>query len=278
MAGTVYGPKHGLSLSESWDAAKVRTNREHEITYVVVMDSETDDEADVDLVSGVPQIGDLSGVVAGALCIAREFNEVGPKVWEVTATYSTSYSGDPTDIDPLKWAWSFETIDEPLLWDAVNGGAIKNSAWEPLPPINTPIAVPVLTIKRYETFFSGSTLLAYVNKVNSDAFWGAAAGQCLCAGITADQISVDGEDLWEVTYTFKFKMDSYGWKARILDQGSYFWSGTVGSSTKTAFETDDGKPTIGNLDGSGGENTTSTPYFVTYNRYAATAFGPLALS
>lgn len=276
MANTLIGVRYGKTLSETWDQEKKRRVFSHGGTYVIQMDSDTADEADVDLVAGCPQIGDASGVVTGAVCTERSFDEIAPHIWEVEATYETVFKGEPSEAwgDSFEWSWSFETVDEPLLWDAQNDAtAIQNSAGEALPPVSVPIAIPVLTIARYESTFSGSTVQTYTNKVNDAAFWGATAGQVLCSGVSAEPITIDGVDLWKVTYVFKFKTDTHGWKLRLLDQGTYYWTGAVDSSEKRPFATDDGgTPVIGNLDGSGGKNTTGTPSFVSFNRFDEATF------
>ena len=216
MTDTLLGITFDCTMDETYNEDKFRIDREHTATYLFQMDSDSDREDDVDGVTGCPQIGDSSPIVTGAKCIKRSFRERSPRIWEVEATFSSNYASEPSDTNPwsrdIEWSWSFETIEEPLLFDAqTTTKAIQNSALDPLPPITRPIAVPVLTISRYESSFSGSTILDYVNYVNDATFWGAGAGKVLCAGITATQETQSGTTVWKVVYVFKFKMDSYGW-------------------------------------------------------------------
>jgi hypothetical protein len=224
----------------------------------------------------------ISPVDSAARCIGREITERGPKVWEVSATFSKNFRTEPTEEgfpwDRLPtWSWTPETIDEPLLYDAQDNSSISNSAFEPMTPVTRPIAVPVLNISRYEQVFSPTTILAYSNMVNSQTFWGATAGQVLCAGISAAQEILDDWRIWKVAYTFRFKVDTYGWKLRLLDQGTYYWSGTVGSSQKVPFGDKAMQQIVGNLDGAGGKNSTTTPAFIEFSRYAAVDFNALQL-
>lgn len=272
MGATLIGITFDCSASETYNQEKFRIDGEHTATYKIRTDDEDDREDVVITAPGCPYIGMPSTILPGARCIERQINEVAPRIWDVEATFSQNFISDPDEEDPWdrtpEWSWSFETVDEPLLYDAQDASkAIQNSAGEGLPPLTRPIAVPVLTISRYELNFNPEDILNYVNFVNSSVFWGAAAGKVLCAGINASQETYKEYDMWKVTYTFKFKMDTHGWTARILDQGSYYWTGTVGSSEKKPFSDDSLNPIVGNLNGSGGKNTTTTPSFVSYNRY-----------
>lgn len=283
MTVTLAGITFGCSSDEQYNQEKYRIDGSHVAVYKFVSDSEADREDDVASATGCPAIGDASTIMSGARCISRRITEVDRLVWEVEAEFSQNYKTTPSDTAPWsrdpEVSWSFETVEEPLLFDAqTTTKAIQNSAGEGLPPISRPIAVPVLTISRYETSFSASTILSYVNFVNDATFFGASAGQALCSGISATKETQQGTDCWKVTYTFKFKMDSYGWTARILDQGSYYWTGTVGSSEKKPFSDDALNPIIGNLDGSGGKNATTTPVFVTFERYDEADFSTLSLT
>lgn len=280
---SVLGIRFGVSSSETYNQTERKVDTTHSATYLVQMDSETSRENSVALVPGVPFIGMPSPIMPGAYCISRGISEIGPRVWEVEAEFSTSIDGgEPDDVPSWdrqpEWSWSFETVEEPLLFDAQDDTvAITNSALEPLPPVGVPVAIPVLSIKRSELSFSPDTILDYVNKVNSSSFWGAAAGKALMAGISANQKKEQGFTVWDVSYTIKFKMDTHGWKLRLLDQGTYYWSGAVGSSQKIPFGDDAFQQVVGNLDGSGGKNSTTTPEFVTYERYDSSDFNTLDL-
>lgn len=283
MADHVVGIRFGVGSNENWNAEKLRVDASHKATYLVRMDSETARENSVALVSGVPYIGAPSPVLSGAVCISRTINEVGPNTWEVEAEFSQQYDTEPQETEPWnldpEWSWSCEQQEEPLLYDAVTEDAILNSAGEPLPPISRQIAIPVLTIKRAEASFSGSTILDYVNHVNSGTFWGAPAYTALMADISATQANHEGVGYWEVTYQIKFNLlVTAGWRARLLDHGTYYWSGAArGVGRKVPFGDDAFQQVLGNLDGNGYRNDTTTPEFVVYNRYETADFSTLSL-
>lgn len=284
MANQVIGLRFGVGSDEKWNPEKLRIDTTHQATYVVWMDSESARENLVASVSGVPYIGMPSPIISGAVCVSRRINEAGPRIWEVEAEFSQQYDTEPEEADPwdlaAEWSWSCEQQEEPLLYDAVdNTKAIVNSAGEPLPPISRQIAIPVLTIKRAEETFSGSTLLDYVNKVNSSTFWGAPAYTALMADISASQTSHEGVKYWEVTYQIKFNLlITAGWRARLLDHGTYYWSGAaINVGSKIPFGDDAFQQVLGNLDGNAYRNLTGTPAFVTYNRYETANFGSLSL-
>lgn len=287
MAGTLIGVQYGVSASESWNDSDLRKDTDHTAIYVVQSDDESDREAEIGLTSGVPKIGSASDVYFGCTCISRNITEQSPLVWHIECQFSSVSNGgggdeveedvEPWDRQP-EWFWGAETMEEPLLYDAQDPDiAIANSALEPLPPITKPVVIPVLTIDRYELDFDPDTILLYTNKVNDGEFWGADIDQALMAAITAKPERINGTKVWKVTYVIKFKIDEYGWTVRLLDQGTYYWSGTVGSSQKLPFSDDAFQQVIGNLNGSGGKNTTTTPEFVTFNRYENANFDDLNL-
>lgn len=280
----VIGIRYGISSSESYNAGDARVDASHTATYVVEMDNEDQTQPSVLATPGVPAIGQPSLIIEGGYCVSRECTEIAPLIWEVACEFSNAIGGseEPDDTPPWdrtpKWEWGFETVEEPLLYDAQDDTkAIRNSAGEPLPPVTVPVALPVLTIQRTELTFSGQRILDYVNHVNSAEFWGAAAGQALMSGIDASQTTIQGVKAWEVSYTIKFKMDTHGWDLRLLDQGTYYWSGAVYASERVPFGDDAFQQVLGNLDGSGGRNDTSTPAFVTYKRYDEIDFNDLDL-
>lgn len=281
MADYVAGIEIGVSTTDTYDQDKQKVVSEHSATYIVIMDSDSSREYDVALVPGCPYIGMPSPVNYTAKCLTREIKERGPRVWEVNARFSTNYSTEPPQGDQFPWdrlptwSWSTEMIDEPLLCDAQDEDtAIWNSAGEPMIGVSRPVAVPVLTISRYELVFNPTTILDYTNKVNETAFWGADAGKVLLCGIEANQEILDDWRVWKVTYTLKFKMDSYGWLLRVLDQGTYYYDD---EGQRTPFGDKAMQQILGNLDGQGNRNETSVPEFMSYNRYDESDLNDLKL-
>ena len=283
--GQLHDIRIGPTSSESWNADKGIIETTHSAVYVVEMDEPLAREPDVAQVFGVPNIGHPSPILPGAWCVNRDMEEVAPRWWDVECEFSNSIGGkepedddtDPWDLLP-SWRWGSETIEEPLLFDAQDPTlAMVNSAGESLPPITMPITVPVLTIKRIENFFTGDTILSHANRVNSAEFWGAPANKAWLASIEADPRNLNGSRVWDTVYKIRFKMDTYGWVARILDQGTYYWTGAVGTSQKLPFGDDAFQQVLGNLDGTGKKNTTNTPAWVTRNRLPKVDFNDLNL-
>lgn len=271
---TLHGIRFGVGARERYNESTQTIEIEHSATYFVEADNEDDRELEISLTSGLPKIGSASIVYPGAYCMSRDIREVGPKSWEVECLFSTvsRSTEEPDDRKPWDrtptWTWSTDNVEEPLLYDADdNTVAIANSALEPLPPVGVPVAVPVLTIKRTKLTFSPDEILNYCNTRNELSFWGAGAGKAWLADIQASPVVIEDVKAWEVTYVIRFKMDDYGWKLRLLDQGTYYWTGTVASSQKKPFGDDAFQQVVGNLNGSGGKNTTTTPEFVEYNRF-----------
>lgn len=292
----VVGINLGRNGRDSWNNDQLRIDTEHTIVYKVIMTTgtglsgsldESANEYSVSLVSGVPSIGSLSALVSGAFCINRQFTEVGPAVWDVECTFSNTSkkaseansSNEPWDLDPT-WRWSSENIEVPLVFDADDPTkAIANSAGESIAGATTVIALPVLTIKRFELGFSDSTIRNYTNRRNEATFWGYDAGKVLCSSITADPEKRDNVKYWGVEYVFKMNTTEYGWDLLLLDEGTYYWSGgSPGSGVKVPFGDSAFQQVIGNLNGAGGRNTTTTPEFVgPYKRYKKADFNSLNL-
>ena len=293
----VVGRKFGTSASDSIDLEKIRVNGEYSETYVVVMTTGTglagsyDYTDDINVVASVPGLpleGSQSTHTPGMYCIGRQFSEVGPAVWEVECRFSNiapraqEAGQEPWDLTPT-WSWSSEMIEVPLLFDAQDATRpLLNSAGEQLPPITTPESVDVLTISRAELYYDYTVARGYRNRVNSTTFWGAGQNQVLCSDISATQQRKDNVKYWQVEYRFKFwDNNGEGWRVKLLDEGTFYWSGgTKGSGAKLPFGDDAFQQTTGNLNGTGGKNTSlTTPVFISpsFNRYKAADFNALNL-
>jgi hypothetical protein len=293
----VIGIRLGVGAVDTWNEKEFRIDTQHTEVVTVVMTNGTGltgglwEAARENLVAnvvGVPKIGDPSTILAGAFCIQRSFAEVGPATWEVTCVYdntqkrgdTTTIDNEPWDLEP-EWSWSSETMEIPLTYDAENPSrAITNSAGEPLPAVTTPIVIPILTIRRAEQSFNDSIIETYSNKTNSASFWGRAAGKALMASVTANQARRQNAKYWTVEYVIKFSPLAEGWKYKPLDEGTYYWQGGVGTGIKTPFGDDAFQQVVGNLNGSGGRNTSPlTPVFVSppYARYGTINFNSLSL-
>ena len=203
----------------------------------------------------------------------------GSLIWEVSCRFTTDTSEDDEEAaedpeNPQDWtpkvAWSFRTLQEVMEEDA-DGDAVVNSQDEPLLPMHD-VNIPVLTVKRYKINFLPSEITDYVNRVNSDQFYGVGEKQALIVGIRADQTKIQNVKLWEVTYTIEFRLDKT-WELRLLDHGSKY---TNDDGETVPFRVK-GQPTTGNLDGFGGEAPEGITAFKTFQRFPTVAFAPLDL-
>ena len=293
----VVGLRLGKNSTDTWNEKEFRIDTEHTEVQTVIMTNgpgltgglwEAAQENLVANVVGVYKVGQVSLILPGAVAISRVIREVGPATWEVEVVFSNvqkrsdavNPQNEPWDLDP-EWSWSYENMEMPLTADAQNAArGITNSAGEPLPPSTTQLAITVLTIRRAEATFNDSVIDDYVNHVNSSSFWGRAKNKALMAGITANQARRDLTKYWMVEYVIKFSPLPDGWTFKPLDEGTYYWSGGVGTGIKIPFGDDAFQQVVGNLNGSGGKNTNPlTPSFVTppYNRYDEVNFNTLSL-
>jgi len=206
------------------------------------------------------------------------------RIWEVDLEYSNTASElDELDKPPWertpKWRWASENEDKLLARDPVTGDPIANSAGDPFHVVQ-PVAIPVLTIDRYELSFDADTILDYKNRVNADEFWGAQPKAAWLAEIADDPENVEGYELRKTEYVIKFAVGDFsscGWQLEILDHGPHYLvlNSTTGELEKVPFEDKQGNPTTGNLDGNGNPNRFDEPVFVTYNRFPLATFGDL---
>lgn len=160
----------------------------------------------------------------GAYCqkITATQESVGDgKSWLVTCEYgpydSTQWPENPLDRQP-EISWEYQQYQEVASED-INGDSIVNSAGDPFdPPIMKDFSRPILTLVRNESNFD--PLLAYNNrdKVNSNSFFGADAGQVKCQSITPRRVF--NQDIgWYWTVTYQFIFNDKGWKPQIYDMG-----------------------------------------------------------
>jgi hypothetical protein len=127
-----------------------------------------------------------------------------------------------------EWSWSAETITKAVLYDS-EGNFLGSSAGEPF-ATEIPFTQPVLTIERYESWFDPSTIINFVNHVNSQPIWGGATGEVLCSHIEdrKDTHVVWGQQYYrKVRYVFKFAVPAVpeviqGHDLLFVDQGTFY--------------------------------------------------------
>lgn len=273
-------------------------------TYLVLADNVSQDENDILATSGVPQRYES---LNGSLCRKRTVSEDStcshPATGVPTILYKVVCEFDPTStteedasessiearIPEIRW--SGENEEREITKDAITGDAIQTKAGEPI-LITAPFALPILEIKRYESFpFDYNTILDYVNHTNDAEFWGAPKGSALMLPIVVDPENVEGILYNRVTYQIKLRIfkdedgakQENGWAARVLHHGfKYVYHlPAIGNAIKTEVFTDrHGNPATINLDEDGmpfEEGATVTEHFLEWNRFPLASFGNLNL-
>lgn len=263
------------------------------------------DQTDDDIIQQTPNVPGLGASKRGATLkrkTAKERNTAAllwelKLEWDSRVALSESQGGSGSPIDQVRWGWSSETEDVLVPADRVTGGAITNSAKEPI-LITEPMEVPVLEVVRMMEVFSPDIILNYSSHVNSAPFWGAPAGCALLTSPTDQEARavINGRHLREVTFRIKFRFFRFpdvwilrwpgqqvlqnpsdspillGWQRLLLDQGKRRISDNYAGGSEEAQPSDyvpfldsHGKPTTGNLNGGGFANTSSKPVYLLYN-------------
>jgi hypothetical protein len=219
----IIGEKYSsISGDESYDIVKRLITRTYTIIYFIQC-SATEGSSTIYDTPGLPQIGDqpiVNGVVQrSARCIKRALSELDTSnnIWSVECSFDSNYSPDD-DTYPI-WSWSFETQDVVIQYTPNYNLPICNTVAQPL-VVTSPQPLPILTIERYEYNFDPTIILSYVSRVNSMPFWGAPPWSVLCTGINDEQALMNGVKLRKVQYVFKFKIDEWGWRLLLLNEGS----------------------------------------------------------
>jgi len=268
-----------------------RVQKRLRLTYLVDASDIASDvvtEEDILATTGLPLLGQT---LRGAYCVSREPKELASlaSLWEVACRFDSQIDVnqvDESEFDPEDrtpdWEWDAEMVDAVLECDAVTGKPIVNAVGEPL-IITGPVAIPILTITRFEPFFSPDVILNFINRINITTFWGAPAG---CAwmskisdrGTTVTLANGASARYRQVSYQIKFNFARnqagalIGWKAQPLNHGTKYYelSADPGSDHSVIgvypFQDKRGNPTTGNLALNGAQVGPSDPTYLEFNR------------
>jgi hypothetical protein len=141
--------------------------------------------------------------------------------WKVTQKFSTREKPKSSEEEeneannPFTLKMSVELEDMPFERDIRTEKLVLNSAkqfFNPPPTMKRKITTYSITRREYKNPVGNAK--TYSNVVNADDFYGAAAGTLLMESVTCN---FDGK-MWEVTYTFKERLD--GWQTYLLDMGT----------------------------------------------------------
>ncbi len=223
-------------VEEIWDGRRMAYDDQAERTYVRSFRVLTDDAQTAQLsvlfATGIPQRFDTYADPDGNVDLAAFVQELtaeqeqdDPQVWVVRATYSSKltqpdFGADDPLSRPTEIEFDSVKVTRPLTIDAA-GVNVLNSAGDPFdPPIETEECRFTIVLTRNLLAFDYSAASAYVNSINSDAWFGFAAAEVKCTGIKARRIFEKALFYWQVTFTFEAKPGG-SWNLTVLDIGYY---------------------------------------------------------
>ncbi len=194
---------------------------------VKVTDPTTEGPAQVVSITGLPGIGDpyydgtYVDIQAWCRQLTPEQDQQDPKLWIVTAEYSSEFD-NPLLRSP-KWKWTNITYEEAADRDS-EGRPYVNSAGERFdPPRMVRRKILQLEYQRNEPSYDPLVSMDYEDALNDDTFLGAPEGLAKVEAIEGDHVdeNVGGVQFsyYSVRRVFHFKRG--GWDEKILDQGFY---------------------------------------------------------
>lgn len=263
------------------------------IEYDILGDNIDQNEDDIKATPGLPALWTF---LRGCYCNNLSVAEVNSHafLWKATAEFDSDVNPeeqdneDPTNAQP-QWSWTHET-EQMNLEEDVNGKALQTVTHEKY-FVDVPVAIPVLTISRYELSFDPQTILDYVNHVNETPFWGIPKGDALMAGISDHQETVGDTNYRKVEYVVKVRLDYLsgqliedGWQLRLLHHGQWqliapFLSiGRYDPENLLRFTDQDGRAVTGNLAADGRKLGQDDPLvYLKFDQYREAEFNDLNL-
>lgn len=157
-------------------------------------------------------------------------------VYLFRAEYATAIVGPPGGeeenenplLDPISVQWGHELVSYPLeaALDPVDRTTVipvVNSANQEFDPaVVVPYSVRVLTIEKNLSSFNPTFFdFNYVNRVNSNTFYGYGADEVWLESVDANLQYRGTTPYWRARYTFKVSPFEWGWRTDVLDQGTY---------------------------------------------------------
>lgn len=273
------------------------TNKKLVKTYTDRWNIEVSDENALGetIIAALPSDFDI-GASLGAECKlksrALKRSDKARLLYYLDLTYTNDQddqTGEQSNLAPdqrqPEWAWDFETVGYVLRKDVDDNTIFcTNSANEPF-EIETEIAIPILTIERWEAFFDPSTIIDFINHRNAGTFWTASAGAVVCTGIRDRKDTTEvstGIAYRKVTYNFKFMVPFIadvmeGAKEILADIGTRYKL-TAGATTYTEYRSTGGMPTKCALNTNGTLRTAAeTLLFKKFNKFPAADFNELGI-
>ena len=221
-----------ISIEEAPESPKGRAMADGSRAYTRIFYVTTDDDDDgprVVLANGnLPQPGDMyiGGNDVDTSAFAKEADcQRHPEVkrrWTATYMYDTKFEesqNQPNPLDrPPEVNFSFQSFEEPLDKDK-NNKAMVNAAGKPFEGVTKTRSIPVLQITRNEVGFSMPSDIDYIDKLNSDTFFGFAPGKCKMQNISARRRFENEIQYYERTYEVTIAPTSDDWQKVLLNAG-----------------------------------------------------------
>ena len=283
----------GLSARSANNEKGKRTYTE---VYKLTTTQKTETAYTVGSHSSLPAIGSQHPDDANAYCRSlRVDNTDFWKGWTVTATFSDERDLSTNPIhDEAQISWSAESYEEVILYDAVTGHAILNTANDPFSEPPTREATHLVASISANVASVPTWVLSYQDAVNSDAITigglSIGVGKAKMQNLAISQKQTrNNTDFYRLSFQIKIKEE--GWKFRPLSTGfSQLKYHTTfhqwGHVTTDVFKTDcvnilgDWKPVSepALLDAAGRQIISDDPadgYFMEFDIYPLLAFSSL---
>ncbi len=124
-------------------------------------------------------------------------------------------------LQPASIKWSFDKTQVAVEKD-IDGEIIKNSAGQFFsPPLTRLIVIPRLFVQQAELYFLPATAYAYINKINSNYFYGCEAETMKCENIGGDRAwDQEWGYYWNTSYEFSIKFTEEKWESWLIDKGT----------------------------------------------------------
>lgn len=216
-----------ISVQELWPGrdsdSTFGESRAHKRVFRVLTDSHADDGTVAGSAAGLPTPYSAHPNDPASLAKSMSVSQdaISPRRWTVTVEYSTTTQereeeDNPLD-EPVKRSWSCVKTTRIVDKDT-DGNAVLNPAGDPYdPPIEIPRSLIKVKFVRNEPSFSGALIRAFVDKINSGPWGGAATGNVRCDDISAEEAFKKGVSYFVVSY--EFTEDPQGWNPAPLAQG-----------------------------------------------------------
>ena len=271
-------------VNEIWQgrsgSGDLKSGRRYSRVFRVLTNSNFDTAVEA-TATGTPVIGNLFPSDNTAFCqnVTATQEAFSPRVWIVTATYSTEQEVTDNPLgDPTEYVWGTEQFQRPYFKDR-SGNAILNSAGDPYdPPVDGDDSRTSVTMTR-----NVSTVPAWFldtrDKLNSAPYnvggIGVAAERAKIQKVTAGK-QQSRNQIEFITISATLHVQSESWQKSILDAGFRKKDGTDRKKITNDDGTEPSSPVP--LDGSGGvlaDPTTTNAVFKDFDIYGTFDFNEL---